>query len=102
MSDTMEQLFENRREKATLLIPKHLKRLAEKTLDFGLNYEILLYKHIIFPLITCLLDKDSFDYTLLNAMDENRKGFSFCINSHYIYPRFLKYCPYCIIDDRDR
>lgn len=100
MSDTMEQLFGYRRERATLLIPKHLKRLAEKTVKFGLDYELLLYEHTIFPFITCFLNKDSFDF-ILQTINSDEKEKPLCIYKHDIYPRFLKYCPSCIKDDRD-
>ncbi|MHB8131544.1 MAG: TniQ family protein, partial [Mobilitalea sp.] len=100
MSDTMEQLYGYRRERATLFIPKHLKRLAERTKEFGLNYETLLYEHTIFPFITCFLSKTSYDY-LLNSINNDDKEISLFMYKHNIYPRFLRYCPHCIIDDRD-
>lgn len=100
MSDTMEELFGYRRERATLLIPKHLKRMAEKTKKFGLNYETLLYEHTIFPFVTCLLNKASFDY-VLDSINNDQKENNLCIYKHNICPRFLKYCLLCIRDDRD-
>ncbi|WFR57139.1 TnsD family Tn7-like transposition protein [Anaerocolumna sp. AGMB13025] len=100
LSDTMEELFGNRREKATLLIPKHLKRLAEKTKEFGLDYETLLYEHTIFPFITCFLNKAMFD-NALNTINSDLYESTLFIYKHYINPRFLKYCPLCIRDDRD-
>jgi hypothetical protein len=101
MSDSMEQLFGYRSERATLWIPKHIIRLAEKTREFGLNYETLLYEHTIFPLITCFLNKASFDHILSTVINEHQKENSICINYYDIYPRFMRYCPHCIIDDRD-
>ncbi|WFR57138.1 TnsD family Tn7-like transposition protein [Anaerocolumna sp. AGMB13025] len=101
MSDSMEQLFGDRRERATLLIPKHFKYLAEKTKEFGLSYETLLYEHTIFPLITCFLSKNSYDHTLQSVINENQLIIPLCIYKDSIYPRFLKYCPHCIMDDRD-
>ncbi|MBE5967939.1 MAG: hypothetical protein E7255_13410 [Lachnospiraceae bacterium] len=97
MSDTMEQLFGYRRERATLLIPKHLKRLAEKTKEFGLDYEAFLYEHTIFPFITCFLNKASFDNALNSINNEN----PLCIYKHDINPKFLRYCPLCIRVDRE-
>lgn len=102
MSDTMEQLFDDRRERATLLIPKHLKRLTVKTKRFGLTYETLLYEHTIFPLVTCFLNKASFDYSLNSVINENLKESSLYIYKHNINPRFLRYCPLCTRDDRNK
>ncbi len=101
MADTMEQLFDNRHIGTTLWVPKHIKRLAEKTKKFGLNYETLLYEHTIFPLITCFLNKTTFDQTLLTVINESQKENSLCVYKHNLYPRFLRYCPHCIIDDRN-
>jgi hypothetical protein len=101
MSDTMEQLFDNRRERATLLIPKHLKRLADQTKKFGLDYERLLYEHTIFPFITCFLNKASFDF-VFSSISNDQKENALCIYKHNINQRFLKYCPLCIRDDRDK
>ncbi|MBE5967940.1 MAG: hypothetical protein E7255_13415 [Lachnospiraceae bacterium] len=100
-SDTMEQLFDYRLERFTILIPKHLPRLAEKTSEFGLDYETLLYQHTMFPLATCFFSKSSFDNILENTknIDQNEKSYSLC--NQNLIPKYLRYCPFCIRDDRD-
>ncbi|MHB8130814.1 MAG: TniQ family protein [Mobilitalea sp.] len=98
---SMEELFDYRLERATLFIPKHLKRLAEKTKKFGLNYETLLYDHTIFPLVTCFLNKATYDRILLTFIKENQKENALFIYNNDIYPGFLRYCPHCFNDDRD-
>lgn len=101
ISDTMEQLFDNRRERATLLIPKHLQRLAEKTKKYGLNYETLLFEHTIFPFVTCFLNRDSF-YTVLTCVNNiDQKESLFYVYRHSLCPRYLRYCSLCVRDDRD-
>ncbi len=100
MADTMEQLFDNRRERATALIPKHLLRLAEKSTRFGLDFNTLLYQHTVFPYFTCFMLRRSFDEALASVNDVAREGKSFSIYKHHLFPRYLRYCPLCIRDDR--
>jgi len=100
MADTMEQLFDNRRERATVLIPKHINILAEKTKKFGLNYETILFEHTIFPYITCFLNMQQFDHAFNSVIGNDQKESSFSIYKHNLNPRFLRYCPICIRDDR--
>lgn len=100
MSYTMEQLFNNRSERATILIPKHLHRLAKKTSEFGLDYETLLYEHTIFPFASCFNNKASFDIILdtINNIDQKEKSLS--LYKSNLNPKYLRYCPLCISDDR--
>jgi len=95
MSDTMEELFDYRRERATLFIPKHLYRLAEKTRKYGLDYETLLYEHTVFPFATCFLNKAS----LYKILDQEEKSYS--IYKKDLNAKYLRYCPLCIRDDRN-
>lgn len=100
MADTMEQLFGNRRERATLLIPKHLKHLVEKTKKFGLSFELLLYEHTVFPYITCFLNKEQYQKVLDFVNSSEERQTPLFVYKHNIYPKYLKYCPLCIQDDR--
>lgn len=101
MSETMEQLFDCRHQIATLLIPKHLQRLAEKTRNFGLDYETLLYEHTIFPLVSCFLEKSSFDKILDTVNKNDRKEEFFSIYNNKLIPRYIRYCPLCTREDRE-
>lgn len=102
ISDTMEQLFDNRRERATVLIPKHLKHLAEKTKKFGLDFEALLYEHTVYPFVTCFLSKASFNNVFSKVKGSNQKEIGFNVYRHYLCPRYLNYCPLCLRDDRNK
>lgn len=102
MTDTMEQLFDNREERANLFIPKKLQSLAKKTSKFGLDNETLLYEYTIFPLVTCFLKKASFERMtdIVNNIDQIEKSSSIFIYKNSLYPRYIRYCPLCIRDDR--
>ncbi len=100
MADTMEQLFNNRRERATVLIPQHLSRISEKTSRFGLDFNRLLYQHTVFPYLTCFMEKAPFEEALSSVYSSVQEGKSFSIYKHNLYPRYLRYCPVCIREDR--
>jgi hypothetical protein len=100
ITDTLEQLFDNRDEGTTILIPKHLRRLANKTIEFGLDYKTLLYEHTILPFALCFLNKSSFDYILDVVNDNGQEEKSLYIYKNNLIHRYLRYCSLCVGDDR--
>ena len=102
--DSMGQLFGDRREVCSALIPYRLEHLAEQTARFGLDFNTLLHMYTLY------------DYYLLFASQKNRnrvqeilhenlgQAYDRMLGNHSRkqFPDFLRFCPQCAKEEEKR
>jgi hypothetical protein len=94
MRDTIYQLFGDKSQASSTIIPSRLGALSEKA---GINFDLLLNGHTIFPFLTTFAAQKNID-TVTDILKNNQKGafysllglFNYCVK-----PEYLRFCPLC-------
>ena len=102
--DSHEQLFGDKFQASSTIIPQRLGYLAQQTEPFGLDFNTLLHEHTLY------------DYFLLFGQEKNRSEVERILrtNSGQAYntmlgifgkpdiPRYLRFCPQCMKEEREK
>lgn len=102
--DTIEQLFGDKRQASSTVIPYRLGHMADLTERYGLTFEKLLHEHTLY------------DFFLLFSKEENREKVAQILKSNipksydtYLglfdrqgFPQNMRFCPRCKEEEREK
>ena len=97
MRDTIFQLFGDKFQKSSAIIPTRLGFMAEQTSKCGLDFDTLLNNHTIYPFLTTFASEKNIE-TVYQKLRNNEKGSFYADLGLFHYtakPQYLRYCPLC-------
>ena len=102
---TINDLFGNKSDSSSVILPAHLNHFSEQVFSFGISFEELLYNRTLFPFFA-LFQSDQFIQNVIKWTEENSGKTEF---DRYAMWRksaqtseHLRYCPACLVEDSKR
>ena len=102
---TINDLFRNKSDSSSVILPAHLKYFSEQEEFFGVSFEDLLYQRTLFPFYA-LFQSDQFIQNVIRWTKEESGETEF--DKYGIWrksaktPAHLRYCPVCLKEDSNK
>ena len=98
---TLEELFGNRGEHSSMVLPSRLGFLSEQLTRFGYSFDALLMQHTLVPYFTLFYAEETVQ-EVISWAKENQKG---ALNKLGLFgafeaaPKSLRFCPICYAEE---
>ena len=105
MCQTINDIFGNKSDSSSVILPAHLMHLSEQVEIFGVSFEDLLYKRTLFPFYA-LFQSDQFINNVIRWTKEEIGETEFekygMWRKSAKTPAHLRYCPACLKEDKEK